>query len=74
MIMFSLDSKIEDILNNPAAKGVLEKYLPKIADNPVVNLAKGKSLREIAAMLPLKQLGVKQDALENVDKDLKQIK
>ena len=69
--MISLDTKIKDILENPAAKGIVEKYLPGISTNPLVELVKGMSLRDVSTMAPAKKLGLTPEVLANIGKDFK---
>ena len=44
------DSSIEDLLDNEAAKAVLLKHMPGIADHPQIGMAKamGLSLKAVA--------------------------
>jgi len=71
--MVSLDTKIKDILENPAAKGVCEKYLPGISKNPLLELVKEMSLRDVAALKPAKKMGLSPDILASIGKDFKNI-
>ena len=41
---FSLDSKVKDILKNPAAAAVLDKYSPDASRNPQMKLVGGLTL------------------------------
>ena len=41
---FSLDSKVKDILMNPAAAAVLDKYSPDASKNPQMKLVGGLTL------------------------------
>lgn len=43
---FSLDSKVKDILKNPEAATVLDKYSPDASKNPQMKLVGGLTLRE----------------------------
>ena len=45
---FSLDSKVKDILKNPAAAAVLDKYSPDASKNPQMKLVGGLTLRKLA--------------------------
>jgi len=69
--MISLDTKIKDILENPAAKGIVEKYLPGISKNPLVDMVKGMSLRDVASLKPAQKLGLTPEVLANIGKDFK---
>ncbi len=43
---FSLDSKVKDILKNPEASAVLDKYSPDASKNPQMKLVGGLTLRK----------------------------
>ena len=46
----TIDSKIGDLLANPKAKALLDKYLPGFSTNPQMAMAKGMTLKAIAGM------------------------
>ena len=46
---FSLDSKVKDILKNPAAAAILDKYSPDASKNPQMKLVGGLTLRKLAS-------------------------
>ena len=46
---FGLTATIRDILNNEAAKAVLEKHLPGASTHPQIDMAMGMTLREVAS-------------------------
>ncbi|HHV10842.1 MAG TPA: hypothetical protein GXX75_11260 [Clostridiales bacterium] len=46
--MFSVNSKLGDLLKSEAAKAVLEKYFPGMAANPNISSAKAFTLKMIA--------------------------
>ena len=43
---FSLDSKVKDILKNPAAAEILDKFCPGASKNPQMKLVGGLTLRK----------------------------
>jgi hypothetical protein len=46
---FNADSKFGDLLDNPAAKAVLSKYLPELDKaGPMLNMARGMTLKMVA--------------------------
>ena len=51
---FSLDSKVKDILKNPEAAAVLDKYSPDASKNPQMKLVGGLTLRKLASFFELK--------------------
>ena len=44
---FSLDSKVKDILKNPAAAEILDKFCPGASKNPQMKLVGGLTLRKL---------------------------
>ena len=66
---FSLDSKVKDILKNPAAAAVLDKYSPDASRNPQMKLV-GLTLRKLASF---PQSAFLKPHLEELDKELQAI-
>jgi hypothetical protein len=64
MMAFTLDSKLGELLDNPQAKAVLEKYVPGASTNPMVSMAKGMTLNMIVAMPQASQMGFTKDKAE----------
>ena len=62
---FSLDSKVKDILKNPAAAAVLDKYSPDDSKNPQMKLVGGLTLPQ-ARQLP--QSAFLKPHLDDLDK------
>ena len=67
---FSLDSKVKDILKNPAAAAVLDKYSPDASKNPQMKLVGGLTLRKLASF---PQSAFLKPHLEELDKELQAI-
>ena len=44
----TIDSPISDLLDNPGAKAVIQKDLPKLIDYPQLDMIKSMSLRQIS--------------------------
>lgn len=63
---YTLDSKVGEILDDPKAKEVVEKYAPGLINNPMVAMAKGMSLRSILSMPQATQAGITQEQVERV--------
>lgn len=63
---YTLDSTVGDILNDPHAREILERYAPGIASNAMVNMAKGMSLRSVLNMPQAKQAGITEDVVQKV--------
>jgi hypothetical protein len=66
---FSTDSSIGDLLDDAAAKAVLLKHMPGIADHPQIGMAKamGLSLKAVAGFSGGK---ITDDMLDAAAKDL----
>ena len=73
---FSLDSKVKDILKNPAAAAVLDKYSPDASKNPqmklvgVLAVVGGLTLRKLASF---PQSAFLKPHLDDLDKELQAI-
>jgi hypothetical protein len=63
---FTLDTKFGTLLENPQAKAVIDKHLPGVTANPLVNMVKGMTLKMILAMPQAKQLGLTQEKVEKL--------
>ena len=67
---FSLDSKVKDILKNPEAAAVLDKYSPDASKNPQMKLVGGLTLRKLASF---PQSAFLKPHLEELEKELQAI-
>lgn len=65
---YSIESTVRDLLENDAAKAVVEQHLPGISDHPQIDMARGMSLSTVAKYTDGL---ISQDALEKIDADLK---
>ena len=63
---FTLDTKFGTLLENPQAKAIIEKNLPGVTTNPMVNMVKGMTLKMILAMPQAKQLGLTKEKVEKI--------
>lgn len=61
-----MDSKAGELLKDKIAVDVLEKYVPGITKNPLVALAKGKTLKKLLAMPQAKQAGITEEMVIKV--------
>ena len=66
----SIDSTLGDILGDEKAKAVLEKHMPGISTHPQLAMAKGMTLKQIAAM---SQGQIGQALLDAINEDLGKI-
>ncbi len=63
---YSLDTKVGEILKDPKAIEVLERYAPGVSKNPMIGLAKGMTLKALLAMPQAKQAGITETMVNNV--------
>ena len=70
---FTLDTQFGTLLDNPQAKTIIEKYLPGVANNPMVALAKGMSLKALLATPQAKQFGITSDKVQSVLDEINKI-
>lgn len=66
-ISFTIDSKLGELLANEAAQKVLEKHLPGISTNPMIGMAKGFTLKQLAN---IPQANISEEKLTNILSDL----
>lgn len=62
----TLDTTLGTILDDPEAKAVLEQYVPGVADNPMIAMAKGWTLRAIVSMPIAAQFGLTEEVANNL--------
>jgi hypothetical protein len=63
---FTLDTTLGQILAEPQAKAVLDQYLPGVSSNPMIEMAKGLSLRTVLSTPQAAQFGLTQEKAEAV--------
>ncbi len=64
------DSSIGTLLDNPATKAILQKYLPDLVSNPQIEMARGMTLKQIQSY---SADTVTDDVLAKIDADLAKI-
>jgi len=67
----SADTTIGDLLDNPAARAVLDKHMPGFASNPQIDMARSMTLKQIQGFAPDQVTDAK---LAMIDADLKALK
>jgi hypothetical protein len=67
MAKFSINSKLGDIVRDPAACAILDKYVPGASANPQTKLAYGMTLKIVAGF---PQAGIPKDKLAKIDAEL----
>ena len=63
---YTLKSKAGELLKDKVAVEILEKYVPGITKNPMIQLAKKMSLEKILAMPQAKQAGITEEMVTKV--------
>ncbi|MDC7827433.1 hypothetical protein PQS90_19970 [Pseudomonas sp. BLCC-B13] len=69
-MLYSIETKVGDLLGNSKTKEILEKHLPGISNHPQIGMARGFALATAA-----KYSGglIPQKMLEDIDSDLKSL-
>ncbi len=61
---FTMDTQLGTLLDNPQAKGVLEKYMPGVSSNPMVGMMRGVTLNQVVSMPQAAQMGITKDKVQ----------
>ena len=67
---YDLMTKLGDLLKDPQAVEVIEKYVTGLAKNPLIRLVKGKSLESLLDIPQAKDAGLTKEMLENLLKEI----
>lgn len=70
----TMDSKVGEILKDPGAVKVLEKYAPGVSKNPMIGLAKGMTLKTLISMPQAKEAGVTDKMVKKVLAEINALK
>ena len=73
-MMYTMDTRIGQLLDDTKAVEVLEKRVPGISRNPAVTMARGMSLKSLADNPQAKQMGVTQAKLQQVLDEVNKVK
>lgn len=69
---FTLDTTLGQLLDNPQAKAVLDRFAPGVSTHPMVGMARGMSINALLAMPQAAQMGLTrekaQQALDEINK------
>jgi hypothetical protein len=63
---YTLDTKVGELLKDPEALEIIERYSPGISRNPMLGLAKGMALRDVVSMPPAQQAGLTEAMIKQV--------
>jgi hypothetical protein len=65
-----MDSKLKDIVKNPEAKAVLQKYFPVDLDSPTIKIAYGMTLRKCCSF---PQVDISDEKLAELEAELEAV-
>ena len=71
-MVYTLLSKVGDLLKDPRAVEVVERYVPGISKNPLVLLAKGKTLQSLLELPQAKSAGLTSEIVTKVLAEINQ--
>lgn len=63
---YTLDSKVGELLKDPNAVKIIEKYAPGVSKNPMIVFAKGMTLKAVLGFPQAKDAGLTEDMLLKV--------
>ena len=63
---YDLMTKLGDLLKDPQAMEIIEKYVPGLAKNPLIRLVKGKKLESLLDIPQAKEAGLTKEMLEKL--------
>jgi hypothetical protein len=67
---YDLMTKLGDLLKDPQAMEIIEKYIPGLAKNPLIRLFRGKKLESLLDIPQAKEAGLTKEMLENLLKEI----
>ncbi|MEL7644666.1 MAG: hypothetical protein AAGU04_00160 [Anaerolineaceae bacterium] len=71
---YTILTKVGDLLKDPRAVQVIERYVPGITKNPLIMLAKGKTLQSLLEMPQAKSAGLTTEMVTKVLAEINQKK
>ena len=63
---FTLETTVGDLLNDPQAKKIIEKYAPGVTTNPLISMAKCLTINNLLALPQAKQYGLTKEKAEEI--------
>lgn len=71
---YTLESRTGELLNDPIAVQILEKYAPGISQNPMILLVKGMTLSAVISLPQAQQYGITKAIVEKVLTEIEELK
>ena len=69
---FTIDTTFGELLDDPQAKAVFDKYLPGLSSHPMVPIARGMPISMILATQQAAQLGMTREKVEAILEEVNQ--
>lgn len=63
---YTLQSKVGELLKDPEAMKIIERYAPGISKNPMIGLAKGMTLQSVVSLPQAKDAGLTEEMIKQV--------
>jgi hypothetical protein len=63
---YTLDSKVGELLKDPEAVKIIERYAPGVSKNPMIGLAKGMALKAVVSMPQARDAGLTEEMITKV--------
>ena len=63
---YTLESKVGELLKDPEAVKIIERYAPGISRNPMIGLAKGMTLKSVVSMPQARDAGLTEEMISKV--------
>jgi len=63
---YTLDSKVGELLKDPEAVKIIDRYAPGVSKNPMIGLAKGMALRAVVSMPQAREAGLTEEMIQKV--------
>ena len=63
---YTMDSKVGELLKDPEAVKIIERYAPGISKNPMIGFAKGMALKAVVSMPQARDAGLTEDMIKKV--------
>ena len=63
---YTLDSKVGELLKDPEAVKIIERYAPGVSKNSMIGLAKGMALKAVVSMPQARDAGLTEEMITKV--------
>jgi hypothetical protein len=63
---YTLDSKVGELLKDPEAVKIIERYAPGVSKNPMIGFAKGMTLKSVVSMPQARDAGLTEEMIKKV--------